>query len=243
MSAQEPAPVPAELVRRLTQEASSAEHAALGPDTLAALCRAAAAALTVDGCTVHVLLEDGVSGVAASSSPAAARLADLAFTAGEGPTIDAFTLRRPVLAGVLGEQNARWPGFTQAAADLGVHAVLSLPLQVGGVALGVLDLYGFQPRSLDEHETAVALAFADLATEVVLHGPSGTPPTTWAPLLDHRAEVHQAQGMIMVDLRVDLREALLRMRAQAFRDGLPLLDLARAIIAGARLPGAETEDL
>ena len=62
------------------------------------------------------------------------------------------------------------------------------------------------------------------------------------PVLDHRAEIHQAQGMVMVDLSVDLAEALLRMRAHAFQGGLPLIQVARAIIAGLVLPSAQAGD-
>jgi hypothetical protein len=34
---------------------------------------------------------------------------------------------------------ARWPVFTPAAVHAGVRAVFALPLQVGGIRLGVLD--------------------------------------------------------------------------------------------------------
>ena len=59
-------------------------------------------------------------------------------------------------------------------------------------------------------------------------------------MVDPRAEVHQAQGMVMVDLGVDLADALVRMRAHAFAVGIPLIDLARAIIAGFVLPETES---
>jgi hypothetical protein len=229
-------PLPADATaRRLTGEAD-------GADELARVCQAAATALTCEGCAVHLLLRDGAAGIAALWPAEVARVADLAFTAGEGPTVDAFTLRRPVLAGDLIQWASRWPGFVQAAADLDVRAVLSFPLQVGGAPLGVLDLYDSAPRSLDDDETSLALAFADLATETILEEPASGAGPGWTPLLDHRAEVHQAQGMIMVDLRVDMREALVRMRAHAFREGIPLIELARAIIAGASLPRAGHEE-
>jgi hypothetical protein len=234
VSAEPPRPADA-TARRLTDEAA-------GSDQLSRVCQAAATALTCEGCAVHLLLQDGAAGIAALWPAEAARAADLAFTVGEGPTVEAFTLRRPVLAGDLAQWASRWPGFVQAAADVEVLAVLSFPLQVGGAPLGVLDLYDSGSRWLDDDETALALAFADLATETVLEQPASGPGPGWTPLLDHRAEVHQAQGMIMVDLRVDMREALVRMRAHAFREGIPLIELARAIIAGATLPRAGHEE-
>jgi hypothetical protein len=48
----------------------------------------------------------------------------------------------------------------------------------------------------------------------------------------NRAEVHQAQGMVMVVLGVSLAEALLLMRARAFALGRPLADLAGDVLSG-----------
>jgi AmiR/NasT family two-component response regulator len=53
--------------------------------------------------------------------------------------------------------------------------------------------------------------------------------------MDHRPEIHQAQGMVTVDLGLDLAGALALMRAHAFSRGLPLLELARMILAGERI--------
>ena len=47
-----------------------------------------------------------------------------------------------------------------------------------------------------------------------------------ASLVD-RARIHQAQGMVMVDLRVTLAEALSRMRARAFASDTTLLERGR----------------
>lgn len=47
----------------------------------------------------------------------------------------------------------------------------------------------------------------------------------------HRAEVHQATGVLSVRLGVPLSEALARLRAEAYSSGRTLADMARAIIA------------
>jgi AmiR/NasT family two-component response regulator len=59
--------------------------------------------------------------------------------------------------------------------------------------------------------------------------------------MDGRLEVHQAQGMVTVDLGVDLAQALALMRAHAFSRDVALLELARHILEGERLPGAEED--
>jgi hypothetical protein len=48
--------------------------------------------------------------------------------------------------------------------------------------------------------------------------------------------------MVMVDLGVDLAEALARMRAHAFSHGIALIDLARDIINGYVMGADEVKD-
>jgi len=229
---------PHDLARRLVA-AAVADDLAAGGSLLHQLCHAAVRSLSVSGCVVHVVTGDGESGVAATSDERSNRVADLSFTTGDGPTLDAFTLRRPVLVSDLESERSRWPGFTESAVHReGIRAVFCFPLQVGGVNLGVLDLYSDRARTLDDAETALALAFTHLAALTILGDNQIGVDGRWEPLLDHRAEIHQAQGMVMVDLTVDLGEALVRMRAHAFSEGLPLIEVARAIIAGFVLPAA-----
>jgi GAF domain-containing protein len=206
------------------------------------VCRGLAEALSVDGCAVHVLTGNGASDVVAASDPGSARIADVAFTTGEGPSLDAFATRRAVLVPDLRGREDRWSGFTQAATEAGVAGVFSLPVVVGPVVLGILELYVVEPRRLTDDDLALADACCQLAAQAVLGHQTVRDDGAWEPLLDHRAEIHQAQGMVMVDLKVDLEEALLRMRAHAFTDGIALIDLARAIIAGVALPEAAAEE-
>lgn len=222
-------------VRRLVSEATSDSVLTGIAAQLQKVCRAAVQALWLRGSAIHVASATGESGVVAASDSGGSRLADLAFTVGEGPSVDAFTLRRPVLVSDLAPSR-RWPGFSSTAQEAGLSGIFSLPLQIGGVTLGVLDLYAGQLRPLTEDDVPLALSFARLAGLTLL----GEQPTngdgTWEPLLDHRAEVHQAQGMVMVDLGVALAEASLRMRAHAFSMGIPLIELAHEIIGGRLLP-------
>lgn len=234
---------PHDRARKFVAAAVGAEAPrAVGLALVARTCRAAATALSSSGCAVHLVGRDGASVVAGSSDDRSTRVADLAFTTGEGPELDAFRLRRPVLVADLAREAKRWPGFAHAADDAGVRALFCFPLQVGGVSLGVLDLYSDVPRVLTSDDLSLALAFSHLVVLTVLGDHSIDEDGVWEPLLDHRAEVHQAQGMVMVDLGVDLAEALLRMRAHAFQVGQPLIDIARSIIAGLVLPSAQQGD-
>jgi AmiR/NasT family two-component response regulator len=51
-------------------------------------------------------------------------------------------------------------------------------------------------------------------------------------VLDDRAEVHQATGVVSVQAAVGLAEALVLLRARAYADERPLGDLARDVLTG-----------
>ena len=82
----------------------------------------------------------------------------------------------------------------------------------------------------------MAAAFARAATGLLLDGDTitsaGELDAGLSTALVDRARIHQAQGMVMVDLRVSLVEALTRMRARAFSSDTTLLEVADQVIAG-----------
>jgi GAF domain/ANTAR domain len=236
-------PTPAEdSARRAVAHEVADERLSGTGAALQCVCRAAAKALSMRGGTILLVGSAGADRLAASSDPWSAEVAELGFTVGEGPGIDALARRGPVLVADLATADRRWPGYVQAAGEVDLRAVHSFPLLVGAVALGVLELYATEVHTLQDDSAPLALAFSHLATGILLGDQAPGEDGTWEPLVDPRAEIHQAQGMVMVDLGVDLAEALVRMRAHAFTEGIALIDLARAIIAGYTLPGA-TDDI
>jgi len=86
---------------------------------------------------------------------------------------------------------------------------------------------------LSPGELSEALSFADAATLVLLHGQADWPVVGAVPVLDDRAEVHQATGVVSVQAGVGLADALVLLRARAFTDDRSLADLARDVLAGA----------
>ena len=210
------------------------------------VCRAAVAALGLRGAAVHVMVESETTGVAACSDAEACVVAELQFTANEGPAWVAFRSRRPVLVPLLDLALDRWPGFASLATVRGVRAVFSFPLQQGAVSLGVLDLYAHRAGPLDSDGLAMGAGFARAATDLLLDGGtvdrSGELDSGLSASLVDRARIHQAQGMVMVDLRVSLAEALSRMRALAFASDTTLLDVADQVIAGVLTADTWTSD-
>lgn len=204
------------------------------------LCRAVVRALPARGAGVSVVsLVDGSADdwlTAASAGVGAEALEELQFTSGEGPCWEALATNRPVQEPDLsGSGSHRWPAYGPSAVERGAGAVFAFPLRVGSIGLGALDVYRAEPGLLSADAFDLALTFADVALELLLDGQAsaddGGPPVM-VHALSYRVEVYQAQGMLMVDLRVDAHTAMLRIRAHAFVTGRPVLDVARDIVAG-----------
>jgi hypothetical protein len=117
----------------------------------------------------------------------------------------------------------------------GARAVFSFPLQTGAIQAGVFSIYRVRPGSLAAAELADALVFADIALRLLLDdsaGISGSPG--YRPvdgLWETRAEVHQATGMVSVQLGVSLEEAFVRLRAHAFARNVALGDIAGDVVS------------
>ncbi|MBK3564849.1 GAF and ANTAR domain-containing protein [Streptomyces sp. MBT62] len=231
------------------EEASGIERARIAHELVAGMGRVPSAEVPDVLCRTCVSLLPAMSGLSVSVTPGdldsgvvlcasdgvAARLAEIQYTLGEGPGREAVRLRAPVLAPDLTSARdiRRWPLFSLQAAKAGAGAVFSLPLAGAGSALGTLDLYRRTPGSLRGAQVRTALLVADAISLVVVALDHASPEgvATWlaGAEADHE-EVHQATGMIMVQLGVRAEEALLRLRARAFAEGRTSMEMARAVV-------------
>lgn len=203
------------------------------------LCRACVQMLPVSGASVLVMAASNWLTLC-SSDPKAAQLAETQLTLGDGPCLTAYSSRAPVIAADLtrGRDARRWPVFAARAAALGAGAVFSLPLTVGAVTTGTLDLYRESAGGLSQADLAVALLAADAVTLAVLrmyadvgrYGDPGGEPAWFDATETDFDEVHQATGMMMIQLDVGVEEALLRLRAHAFARGETVSALARQVV-------------
>ncbi|MCW2143423.1 ANTAR domain-containing protein [Actinoplanes cyaneus] len=174
-----------------------------------------------------------------ASDPVSARVEQLQLLLGEGPCRDAFDAGSPVLADDLQATawRHRWPAFAGAALQAGARAVFALPLRAGGLGVGVLDLYRDSPGVLTGQELTDALDFADAVTDLLLaevvpdEDSSGDHGSAAVSYLAHRAVVHQATGMISVQLETGLEEAFARLRAYAFAAERELDEVAGEVVA------------
>lgn len=199
------------------------------------VCAAGAPLLSMAAVSV-VLMSDGEGLAVWAPTGLGRRGEELQFGLGEGPCVDAYRAGTPVLQADFSPlSSARWPAFGPAAAEAGIRAAFAFPLVFGEARLGVLDLYHDQPGMLSDTQLADAAALADVAAAAVLDVSTGTPPgaVPWQvePIIDDRAVVHQATGMVSAQLNVGVVDALARLRAHAFASGRPLRAVAKDVVA------------
>jgi hypothetical protein len=201
------------------------------------LCRAALAAAEPAGLTsvcASRVIDDRPRGVVWASDSRARKLDDLQVVLGEGPGVAALAEGGPVMVPDLREQwRHGWVTFERAATELGVRSICAFPLQIGAVRLGVLTLHGTRPASLDATQLGNQLSICDALSVALLVSDAGS--GDWSSVLDGALDpplaiTSQATGMVMAQLDSTIAEAMARLSAHAFADGLTLEEVSRSVV-------------
>ncbi|MDQ1711067.1 MAG: hypothetical protein QOE45_517 [Frankiaceae bacterium] len=201
------------------------------------ICDLCVEMLGVTGAGISLVTASGNRGVVCASDDVAARIEDLQITLGEGPCVDAVRSGAPVLVPDLDNPEdvavGRWPAFMEGAGTAGVRAVFAFPVRVGAAGLGALDLYRASAGALDGDQLGGALMAADAAALALLEldvGAGGAFPDGLGTGSAYHSQVHQATGMVQVQLGVTTKEAFAMLRARAFAQGRPLLGVATDVV-------------
>jgi hypothetical protein len=197
------------------------------------VCVACAAAVQASGVGLYLRGELGLCEPLYVTSPVSEQVAELQVMLGEGPGTEALGEDHPVLVSAVGSDSSvlRWP----AAVAAGVLAMFAFPLVMGAISVGALEIHRGREGGLSAAELAEALLFADAALPRVLDHLSGPGTIEEAGLpssgFEYRwAEVHQATGMVSVQLDSDLTAAFLRLRAHAYLTGRRLSQVANDVV-------------
>jgi hypothetical protein len=205
-----------------------------------AACEACVTLLGVTGAQLTLMNGTGRGESRYATNDIGAQLENLRFTLGEGPCEDSFRSGTPVLAGDLDswDNDRRWPLYVRAAVAAGARAVFVFPLRSGAIRIGALVLHRTSPGPLTQEQILDARVVADVIMSLLLDELTMAHLDTEVVALDgmplSRAEVHQATGMLSVQMGVSMDEALVRLRAHAFAHDQSVVDVARDIV-GRRL--------
>jgi hypothetical protein len=154
----------------------------------------------------------------------------------DGPCLECFTTGVPVASPDLEREGHRWPRFSVEARAAGFRAVQALPMRLRRTTIGALNLFGAEVGAPSQSDSAVAQAFADVATigilqERLVHEAQ----TTTAQLqtaLNSRIAIEQAKGVLAERARIDMDEAFRALRAYTRNGHHRLSDVARGVVDG-----------
>jgi hypothetical protein len=158
----------------------------------------------------------------AASSPTARLAQDLEYTLDEGPAREATATNRQILEHGPGLPT-RWRHYGPAVRQIGIEAVAAVPLPWSAGYLGALTV--FDPRDLAAvaslravaRDLAVAVLNADAQPALLAQG-------------DHRAQVHQAAGIVSVQCGCGVAEALLLLKAYSYAHGEGIASVAARVL-------------
>ncbi|MFC0434568.1 GAF and ANTAR domain-containing protein [Kutzneria buriramensis] len=204
------------------------------------ICRACAHVVGVDGVSFCTAGDLGEAEPIYATGVVGERAVELELTVGRGPGVQALLTGEEVLVGDLTRHDCRerWPVLVSLLAPLGVQAVFALPLIMGEVAVGVLELYRIGPQPLSADALADGRVFADYALAALLGGvvdeSSGhdLDGVLAGSLAQQWVRVHQAVGVVSAQLGTGLTPAYQRLRAHAFVTDRPLREVADMVLEG-----------
>jgi hypothetical protein len=198
------------------------------------LCRAAVSILGARGASLTIAYTAPHRVTLCSTDDEAARLEDLQDVLGQGPGPTAYRTGRQIRA-IIGDRgesvDARWAQLDEAVREaFGALSITAIPVHPDGDVLGVLTCH--QPAdSMPRLEEDTAQFLADAIGVAILKDPDALATDLSGPWAS-RAQIHQATGMVVSQLRISPDEALALLRAHAFAHSWPLARVAASVVAG-----------
>ncbi|PWD50774.1 transcriptional regulator [Serinibacter arcticus] len=160
------------------------------------------------------------------------RFASLEIDLGEGPSWTAVHSRQVVSVLDRTAADERWPVLAHALAelDLGADPLVASPLAIAGLTVGAVEVVGRPGRPLSDESRRAVEALAR-PTALLLMASTLHDSTLEASENPHsRRVVHQATGMVLHALRLSPEDALTVLRARAFTQGRPLVEVATDVV-------------
>lgn len=218
-------------------------HLSLDQGELEASLRAVSEATTrifdADGGGIMLLDEQQALHYVGATSGQSAALEAAQEETGEGPCVDSLmhdvVTSTPDLV-----QDERWPLLRSQVADLGVHAVLGVPLHVGLTPVGSLNVYRqstweWAPADVTAIQ-AHAVVLEELLAMAMLARRQHVIVDQLTTALGNRVTIDRAVGVVIADRGLDPVAAFNELRLLARSRRVRVIDLAAEVIAARRFP-------
>jgi transcriptional regulator with GAF, ATPase, and Fis domain len=184
-----------------------------------------------------LLLADrnGVLHVLAASSEETRQLEIFQLQREQGPCLDCYRGKAPVLVESLIQEADRWPQFANAALTAGFRSVHAIPMRLGENVLGALGLFGSAAGALNDADLRLAQAFADVASVALIQGRGAEDQATvnqqLQQALNSRIVLEQAKGILAQLGDLDMNQAFACLRRYSRDHNWRLGELTAALVA------------
>ena len=186
---------------------------------------------------VGILLVDqvGVLHVTAVSSDEVRLLELFQLQNREGPCLDCYSSREPVVNADLASSDS-WPRFAPAALAAGFRTVHALPMRLRTTIIGTLNVFLADQVTATEDDLQIAQALADVATIAILQDQAARQAQTISlqlqKALNSRIAIEQAKGVLAERAQIGMDEAFSRLRRYARDHNRQLSLVATDLIEG-----------
>jgi GAF domain-containing protein len=193
----------------------------------------------VTGSGIMLADEQNIIRYVASSNGPGRILETVEADTGQGPCTEAFVTNRLVASDDLADEASRWPDLTRAVAPYHVHAVLGIPVRLGGIPVGTLDVYLDRRHHWDESELAAVGRYGDVVettlTAALQAHTAGELANQLQYALDYRILIERAVGYLMARESVDAVTAFNRLRRAARNNRTKIGGVAEQVLDTGRL--------
>jgi GAF domain-containing protein len=218
--------------------------AADGDDITGAIDRAVKTCVDlfgVDGSGLMVADEQNTLRYVVSSDGPGRVLEEVQSETGHGPCVDAFVHGEQVLTDDLAHET-RWEESRATIVEHGVLAVLAVPVGLGGVTVGSLDVYRAHPHTWDDSEREALGRYSGVVEATLRAALAGHNATQLAGqlqyALDNRVLIERAVGFVMARAGVDAVTAFNLLRSVARGGRRKVAEVAREVLDSGSVPAA-----
>lgn len=223
-------------LRRLSRSGSNS-------GVLAALNEVADACVdlfSVTGSGILLADEQNMVRYVASSDGPGRVLEEVECETGEGPCTAAFVNNELVASTDL-RAESQWPRLASAVAPYSVRAVLGVPVRLGAIPVGTLDVYRDVPHAWEESECAALLRYSQVVqttlTAALAASAAGELADQLQYALDYRVTIERGVGYLMARDGVDAITAFNRLRRAARNTRTKIGGVAEHLLTTGSLPG------
>ncbi|MGN6608145.1 MAG: GAF and ANTAR domain-containing protein [Jatrophihabitans sp.] len=209
-------------------------------DAVRAVIDACVTLFTVDGSGLMVADDQGQLRYAVATDGPGRLLEKSQLETGQGPCIDTFVHDRITIVDDI-EHDERYPEIATDLAAAGVRAVLGVPVRLGGLPIGSLDVYKHGAHGWDESEREALRSYGRVLeatiSAAVAADRAGELADQLGYALENRVPIERGIGFLMGRDGLDHAAAFNRLRRSARSSRRRIGEVAEALLRDGRLPG------